>query len=83
MAKGLDDLGLAVLEHGESVAVEVSDDALLVVDDGGMQRDLLDLGMENESARLDARFLALGGGSRRRGLGLAGSGLGASAEDRS
>jgi hypothetical protein len=69
MAKGLDDLGLAVFEHGESVAVEVSDDALLVVDDGGMQRDLLDLGMENEAARLDARFLAPGGGSRRRGLG--------------
>jgi len=34
-----------------------------------MQQDFLDLGMENEAARLDARFLALGGGSRRRGLG--------------
>ena len=37
MAERLDVLGLAVFEHGESILIEVSDDALLVIDDGGVQ----------------------------------------------
>ena len=70
MAERLDDLGLAVFEHGESILVEVGDDALLVIDDRGMQQDLLHLGMEDEATGFGCQVPGPGFGWRRsRGLG--------------
>ncbi len=51
---------LAVLEDGESVLVEVGNHALLVVDHGRVQQNLLHIGMENKASGFHARFLALG-----------------------
>ena len=58
VAEGLDDLRLAVLEYGESILVEVGDHALLVVDDRGVQQDLLHFGMEDETRRVRCPVLA-------------------------
>ena len=79
MAERLDDLRLAILENGESILVEVGDHALFVVDDGGVQQDLLYVGMEDKTARFGAGLLPLRGApelGRGVGLGRAGSRLG-------
>ena len=44
--------GLSSSNTRESILVQVGDHALLVVDDRGMQQDLLHFGMENKNPRV-------------------------------
>ena len=67
--KGLDSLRFTVFKDGESVAIKVGNDVLLVVHDGGVEHNLLHIAMENKAAGLDTRFLPL---SLSLGRGLSG-----------
>ena len=50
MAERSDGLGMSILVDVEVALVEVGDDALLVVDDGGVQHDFFDLLAEDKDA---------------------------------